>query len=99
MWLELLTVPTWPQLFALDQKQQMKQSFFFFTSDAQDVDVLVKNVEALRHKLVTDFVRNEIRRAGKCAHCQARIRPVKQEHHARVVLMGKLKDDTYETPR
>ena len=85
-------------MFAIAGKK-ITHAMVFLTSDAPDVDVLVKNVEALRHKLVVDFVRDQIRRSGKCVHCQARIRPVKQEHHAKVVLMGKLKEDTYETPR
>lgn len=64
-----------------------------------DVDVLVKNVEALKHKLVTEFVRDQLKQSGKCLHCKTRMRRINQEHNTKVVLMGKLKEEIYHTPK
>ena len=67
--------------------------------DAIDVDILVKNVEAIRHRLVKEFIRDRLKRTGKCLLCTARIRPIRKERQGKVVLIGKLKEEVYETPR
>ena len=68
-------------------------------SDSTDVDILVKNVEAMRHKLVKEFIREKLVRSGKCAHCAVRVHPVRQDNHAKVVLLGKINAEVYDTPR
>ena len=71
----------------------------FCVTDCTDVDILVKNVEAMRHKLVKEFIREKLVRSGKCAHCAVRVHPVRQDNHAKVVLLGKIYAEVYDTPR
>ena len=48
----------------------------------------VKHVEAARRQLIEEFVKQQFGMRAKCPHCGVRVRILKQEYNARLLLFG-----------